>query len=472
MKQLTISKKLYFGFGLMVVILALLAVLAAWSLRGMMQRSEELILIHRLDTELAMREVDHLQWASRVAGVFTSDGVTKVDVQMDPDKCALGKWMGSEDRVRYVKEFPQLAEPLRGLDVPHRRLHESAHLMEEALAGADGRVSAMVVYKQDVESALTEVRTRLHGIREMIDALAAKKDVQMREYKDTVWWMLLGIVGVALLVAVLLSYWIGRGLSRELANTSGELSESSRSLAAAAEEVASASQGMASSSQQQAAALEETSSSMEEMSSMTDANAENAAKAGQLVEEMTTATESSSRLMQDLTASISEIEKASEETVHIIRTIDEISFQTNILALNAAVEAARAGEAGAGFAVVAEEVRHLAGRSAEAAKETAAIIEGTMAKIRRGSQLAGESDKAFGVVAGRSREISGLFREIADATDEQRQGIEQINRAIAQMNELTQSSAAGAEETASSAEELHALAKGLNEHVEDLRRHV
>jgi methyl-accepting chemotaxis protein len=472
MKQLTISKKLYLGFGLMTVILAVLAALALWSLRGMMNRSEELILIHQLDTELALREVDHLQWASRVAGVFTSESGTRIDVQMDPDKCALGKWMGSSVRAEYVKKFPQLGQPLDALVAPHRRLHESAHHMEEALSRPEGREAAMVVYNKEVESALAEVRTRLHGIREMTDSLALKKDEEMREFKADVWRMLVGIGGMALLVALFLAYKIGRGLSRELAKTSAELSESSRSLAAAAEEVASASQGMASSSQQHAAALEETSSSMEEMSSMTNSTAGNAAKAGELVEAMTSATETSSRLMQDLTASIAEIEKASEETVHIIKTIDEISFQTNILALNAAVEAARAGVAGAGFAVVAEEVRHLAGRSAEAAKETAAIIEGTMAKIRRGSHLAGESGKAFDVVAGSSREISGIFREIASATGEQRQGIEQVNRAIVQMNELTQSSAAGAEETASAAEELHALAKVLNEHVEDLRRHV
>ncbi len=167
-----------------------------------------------------------------------------------------------------------------------------------------------------------------------------------------------------------------------------------------------------------------------------------------------------------------EISAASEETAKIIKTIDEIAFQTNLLALNAAVEAARAGEAGAGFAVVADEVRNLAIRSAEAAKNTANLIEGTVKKIKHGSGIVTKTNDAFSTVAQGAKKVGELVEEISAASNEQAQGVEQINRAIAEMEKVIQTNASGAEESASAAAEMTSQAEQMKLHVADLARIV
>jgi methyl-accepting chemotaxis protein len=172
--------------------------------------------------------------------------------------------------------------------------------------------------------------------------------------------------------------------------------------------------------------------------------------------------------MDQLTKAMGEINQAGEQTGRIVKTIDEIAFQTNLLALNAAVEAARAGEMGAGFAVVAEEVRSLAWRAAEAAKSTAALIELTIAKVREGVELVNVTNQASHEVADSSRRVGELVEEIAAASSEQAQGIEQLNRAAVDLGQVTQNNAAGAEESASASEELNAQAGTMLGFVEDL----
>jgi methyl-accepting chemotaxis protein len=157
------------------------------------------------------------------------------------------------------------------------------------------------------------------------------------------------------------------------------------------------------------------------------------------------------------------ITQASEETQKIIKTIDEIAFQTNLLALNAAVEAARAGQAGAGFAVVADEVRNLAMRAADAARNTAGLIDGTVQKIRDGSELVIRTNEAFKRVSDGTGKAAQLVGEIAAASSEQAQGITQISTAVSEMDKVTQQNAANAEESASSAEEMSAQAAQMRE---------
>jgi methyl-accepting chemotaxis protein len=198
----------------------------------------------------------------------------------------------------------------------------------------------------------------------------------------------------------------------------------------------------------QASSLEETSSSIEEMTSMIKNSAQNAAQTNQLMSASREVIKSADSSITQLNDSMKEITTASEQTQKIVKTIDEIAFQTNLLALNAAVEAARAGEAGAGFAVVAEEVRNLAMRAAEAARNSSGMMQDIVNKVKNGEKLVTVTYGAFRQVTDSSEKVMHLMGDIAKATDEQSQGIDQINRAVLEMNQVTQENAASAEELA------------------------
>jgi methyl-accepting chemotaxis protein len=199
---------------------------------------------------------------------------------------------------------------------------------------------------------------------------------------------------------------------------------------------------------QQASAVEETAASMEQMASMIKSNAGHAQQAKDLMDQTNERLEQARLSMRELEGYMTETSAASDDVGRIIKTIQEVAFQTNLLALNAAVEAARAGEAGAGFAVVAEEVRNLAMRSSEAAKNTEALVGDIVRKIKHGTELVEKTDAQYRDVAVKAREVDGLVSQIAQASGDQAQGIEQVNRAMGEIDKITQHNASAAEELA------------------------
>jgi len=275
-------------------------------------------------------------------------------------------------------------------------------------------------------------------------------------------FILIAVIIFLALTIVAVTFF-ARSISKPIQSAVEEMKEAANQISSASDQVATASQSLAEGASEQASAIEETSSSLEEMSSMTKQNAGNAVQADGLMKEANQVVQKANATMASLTNSMREISVASEETSKIIKTIDEIAFQTNLLALNAAVEAARAGEAGAGFAVVAEEVRNLARRASDAAKNTSDLIEGTVKKIKDGSELVVKTNEAFSEVAVSASKVGGLVGEIAAASQEQAQGIDQINKAVAEMDKVTQSTAAAAEESASAAEEMNAQAAQMKQ---------
>jgi methyl-accepting chemotaxis protein len=271
------------------------------------------------------------------------------------------------------------------------------------------------------------------------------------------------IAGEILMVVLGLfaAFFIIRGVNSALTATAETLSQGSLQVAAAAGQVSSASQSLAEGSSEQAASLEEISSSIEELASMTKRNADNAQSGKTSAGQARTAAEAGAAEMERMQSAMNAIQQSSNDISKIIKTIDEIAFQTNILALNAAVEAARAGESGAGFAVVADEVRSLAQRSALAAKETADKIADACTRSTQGVELSVKVSAGLQQILEKSREVDRLVTEVATASNEQSEGIAQINTAVSQMDKVTQSNAANAEETASAAEELNAQSEEL-----------
>jgi methyl-accepting chemotaxis protein len=275
-------------------------------------------------------------------------------------------------------------------------------------------------------------------------------------------WIAVTLLCVCLIVVTYIAFTVNRVVS-DLRRSVAALGDGANQVAAAASQVSSGSQSLAQSSSKQAASIQETSASTEEINSMARKNSESSLSAAGLVAKSQKKFAETNRALEDMVVAMGEITAGSDKISKIIRVIDEIAFQTNILALNAAVEAARAGEAGMGFAVVADEVRNLAQRSAQAAKDTAALIEDSILKSNGGKIKVDEVALAIHTITGEFSQIKNIVDEINLGSQEQAKGTDQIGRLIAQMEQSTQKNAASAEESASVSEQLGAQSMSLSE---------
>jgi methyl-accepting chemotaxis protein len=365
-----------------------------------------------------------------------------------------------EDTLKQLSDFTNSANRVYSFMSP---------VLEGEEKGGSGAGEDFNYKVSSLASKTDELKNRLSSLaRTFSDELTGELSSVSNATKQQRYWNMIIFFCVVIFSAAMIWIIISRFITRPMGHIIRGMNEGADRVATTSGQVSAASHSLAQGSSEQAASIEETSSSLEEMSSMTRQNAENAMQADNLMKETNQVVKKANADMGNLTSSMEEISVASQETSKIVKTIDEIAFQTNLLALNAAVEAARAGEAGAGFAVVADEVRNLALRSAEAAKNTADLIEGTVKKIGGGVDLVATASDAFSEVATSAGKVGSLVGEIAAASSEQAQGIEQVNIAVNEMDKITQQTAASAEESASASEVMNAQAEQMKELVTEM----
>ncbi|MFM7260165.1 MAG: methyl-accepting chemotaxis protein, partial [bacterium] len=257
--------------------------------------------------------------------------------------------------------------------------------------------------------------------------------------------------------------------AEKISRTIGEIRTQALELSSGAAKIDGTSRSLASDASEQAATLQQVTASIEELAAMVSKTATNSSGAATIAGKARTDADSGAARMKELVAAMDGIRTSSEKIASIIRVIDEIAFQTNLLALNAAVEAARAGEAGRGFAVVAQEVRSLAMRSAEAARDTATLIEESGERAEKGVQLVGDVEGVFGRIVGGSREVAELLTEISRASNDQSQAIRHVSSSMQEIDQTTQGNAAASEELAATAGETSAQVAAITQTLHGFR---
>jgi methyl-accepting chemotaxis protein len=422
------------------------------------------------EVRIAMEEVVQMSNMADVAQAEIRYGAA--DKKFDAAVAALTKGGDVDGQRVNVSRFDTVR-------VTARRFGEQKTEFEKAASGVlSTRKSAIeaILKAQAADRELKAAGTKFLALVEQVRELSREEMNQAKSTGDAtrVWSqvLLMSVLGLGIATGLLLAWVLTRMIANPIRRIVEGVTGASLQVASAAEQISGSSQSLAGSTTEQAASLEETASSLEQMANMVRQNADNAQQADLLVKEGLQVASQGGNAMQRMVDAIGKIKTSSDETARIIKTIDEIAFQTNLLALNAAVEAARAGDAGRGFAVVAEEVRNLAQRSAQAAKNTADLIASSQEKSDAGVRVAREVEVSLQEIQGAIQKIEGLVASVAEASREQSKGIEQLNQAVSQMDTATQSNAANAEETASTSEELSSQANVLRSMVQELMHMV
>ncbi len=466
--KMTIGKRIVVGF---VASLAFTVALGAIAYSKMME-------IQRETSTLASQT---LRGIDLIANIRTAalENLLRVEshilARTDEERAVVDKEIAAarEKITAFFKDYEQLVT-----SDENRRLHAETSAARAAFLPIMKRALELSHDEKDEQATVvlkSELYPAFHKYAAATDALndynlkqgEGKSERVATGVASAKMWIVSSL-SASFVVISLLAFFMIRSINTALGRMATTLGEGSNQVAAASGQVSSSSQSLAQGASEQAASLEETTSAIEEMSSMTKKNAETAQQAATLAAETKSTADKGNQAMQKMGVAIAEIQKSAAETAKIIKVIDEIAFQTNLLALNAAVEAARAGESGKGFAVVAEEVRNLAMRSAEAAKNTSAMIEESVQNSRNGVAISTEVATTLEAITGAATKVSALIGEIAAASREQAQGISQINNAVSQMDKVTQANAASAEESASAAEELSGQAVQLTSIVREL----
>ena len=470
MSSFTIGKKLFLGVGALVLFTFALGITAYFSMSNI-GANLRLIQETTKKQEIALqidREASDL--LSELRGILIR-GYMKDQPTMDKYyaqfNATADEMQASIDTITPLLVVPQAKQAVADIQSSLALMRGPApEIYKGSKAGKMPTAVAtyvdVVVPQSKVLKAAAAVIVKVQKSRLEEESTGVSGEVERSRWISGIMLALAAVIGIVLVFVV-------RQINALLRMSVAELSESAVQIASAANQVAASSQSLAQGSSEQAATIEETSSASAEINSMAQRNTENSRATAEMVANSQAGYEQTNLSLTDMVGAMDGINASSQKISKIIKVIDEIAFQTNILALNAAVEAARAGEAGMGFAVVADEVRNLAQRCAQAAKDTADLIEDSIHRSNGGKAKVDQVAIAVRAITAESGKIKVLVDEINLGSVEQSRGIDQISRAITQMEQVTQSSAASAEEGAAAAEQLNAQAETMTDIVGRLR---
>ncbi len=467
MNTWSLGRRIGTGFSLVILIVAGLAVTSI----------REFTLIDRSAHFLAEKAVPETIGILRIQGLVRENfGLAQAYAQA-ADRAAI-----EANVTRNVAEISRLIDDYAArLNKPEDRLRfEDFKVQRTAWVAAFRELMSLQKQGRTAEAeawVTTKMLPLYQQVNALLDRMEAAHEKELTQSEQAIvrdvrigtratWALGVGALLAALGVGLGVSITTGRLLRR----TADVMITSSQEVVAAAGQVSGAATSLANGATEQAAALEQASASMTEIQGTTHNNHDQTVAARRMAAEAQVAADAGGVAVKKLTSAMQELTVSSGQVAKIVKTIDEIAFQTNILALNAAVEAARAGEAGAGFAVVAEEVRSLAQRSAQAAKETADKINAAMTRSDEGARISGDVAASLTTITEKVQQLNGIIESLDGSSTQQTEGITQINDAIVQMDKGTQGNAAAAEEASAAALEMNQQAVALNELVGDLMR--
>jgi len=470
---MTISKKLYSSFGAALTATLVLGI-TAWT--SMTHIGDQIKVSSSSTHKLELAgEVETLtgNMLSSERGMIVrtllrdQDAVEEYNAQFLDEAAKRQEILKEERTLATSDQARQLIDDLINSYEARLQAHDQLHRLTKA---GDG-VGAGALQKGTLLAMAKATQAKVDSLKQIsLEQVANIAASNQATVSSNLW-----LIAVSILIALgvgIVAIYIVRGINAALGQTVVELSEGAGQIAAASTQVSASSQSLAQGASEQAASLEETSASSEEINSMAHKNTENAAVMAQLVGQSKTEFINTNQQLGEMMTAMDEINESSGKIAKIIKIIDEIAFQTNILALNAAVEAARAGDAGMGFAVVADEVRSLAQRSAQAAKDTAILIEDSVSKSVNGKTKLGGVATSIQRISSEFTGLATLVDEVSHGSKEQSLGIDQIGKALSQMEKVTQTTAANAEESAAAAEELNAQSEAMKELTERLSEMV
>lgn len=464
--KMKLSRRIMLGFGCLMILIVIMALFAIYNMHLIDSKISVIEDMDRKSNVSVTMERSVLIISCGVRGIMAGFNVDENQQAIDDALKNYHDAYGEAQKTFYTQTGIEMLAKLKEVS------DAAIPLMNQLVESVQYGKGQTLVDVSEATAKINEWTSDIIQLQSISDKNSEEAIASARQTYTECFKLLVGLVIIALILGLVMAVYITRSITKPMNSVASRIGESAGQVAAASGQLSASAQQLSQGSTEQAAAIEETSSTLQEAASRLQQSSVNSGRASELSEQATDSATKGNAEMREMMDSIQEIKNSSVQIGKIIKVIDDIAFQTNILALNAAIEAARAGEAGMGFAVVAEEVRNLAQRSAQAAKDTTAIIETNIALSGRGAALAERVHEALNTITSQAKKVNELMNEIAAASQEQSQGVEQVTKAMIQVETVTQQNAANAEESASASEELNSQAESMRKIVEELSEFV